>query len=172
MPREAGPERAHFGGENGLITEIANGKPRYFWRCMHCNHEIGGKVFPNARARIHLSGDPDLRNGMVSQVCQQAPEEIKTQFALLHRTKLMAAENKAKKRKRAKELMRSKFASANGVNSPAKQQKLQFMPKMLHDDDVDDAWGRAFFGLDIATHKVQNDLFKEAIECTKMSSSK
>ena len=171
MPREAGPERAHFGGENGLITETTNGKARYYWRCMYCNQEIGGKVFPNARARIHLSGDPELRNGMVAQVCTKAPEEIKTQFALLHRTKTMAAQNKAKKRKRAKELLRSKF-SPNGVKSPAKQQKLHFMPKMLHDDEVDDAWGRVFFGLDIASHKVSNDLFKETIDCTKLSSSK
>ena len=138
---------------------------------MYCNQEIGGKVLPNARARIHLSGDPELRNGMVAQVCTKAPEEIKTQFALLHSTKMMASQNKAKKRKRAKELLRSKF-SPSGVMSPAKQQKLHFMPKMMRDEEVDDAWGRVFFGLDIATHKVSNDLFKEAIDCTRLSSSK
>ncbi len=25
MPREVGPERAHFGGEHGLVTETVNG---------------------------------------------------------------------------------------------------------------------------------------------------
>ena len=44
MPREPGPERAHFGGEDGLITEITTGgRRKYFWRCMYCSFIIGGK---------------------------------------------------------------------------------------------------------------------------------
>ena len=81
MPKHVGPERAHFGGEYGLITETReNGRPRYFWRCSHCNFQLGGKVFPNEKARIHLSGDASLRNGMISMVCSLVPEDVQKQF--------------------------------------------------------------------------------------------
>ena len=36
IPRQVGPEREHFGGEDGLHTEIARDKPRYFWKYKHC----------------------------------------------------------------------------------------------------------------------------------------
>ena len=35
MPRKSGPERAHFGGELGLVTETtSNGNTKHFWH-MH-----------------------------------------------------------------------------------------------------------------------------------------
>ena len=87
MPRELGPERQHFGGADGLISETRLGKTRFFWRCMHCSWEMGGKNFQNNKARIHLSGDPSLRNGLVSSVCTVAPEYVKTKFVNLERGK-------------------------------------------------------------------------------------
>ena len=89
MVRIIGPERDHFGGEDGLCTEICNGKCSYYWKCMYCNFQIGGKNFPNVKARIHLSGDPSLRNGMISTVCSNAPNEVnsKVQFRNLVCTK-------------------------------------------------------------------------------------
>ena len=81
MPRKLGPERAHF---NGPIKETqSSGTSRYFWRCKYCAYEIGGQVFQNRKARIHLSGDLKLRNGIVANVCQRAPDEIKEQFSAL-----------------------------------------------------------------------------------------
>ena len=80
MPRERGPEHKHFGGADGLITETVHGVPKYYWRCNFCKGTIGGKIFPNAKARIHLSGDKSLRNGMIATVCPRAPDEIKEQF--------------------------------------------------------------------------------------------
>ena len=78
MPRKLGPERAHF---NGPIKETqSNGSSRYFWRCNYCTYELGGQVFQNKKARIHLSGDLKLRNGIIANVCQRAPEQIKQEF--------------------------------------------------------------------------------------------
>jgi len=81
MPRKLGPERSHF---DGPIQETqSNGSSRYFWRCNYCKYEIGGQTFQNRKARIHLSGDLKLRNGIVANVCERAPEEIKEQFGAL-----------------------------------------------------------------------------------------
>ena len=77
MPRELGPERAYFGGENGVIAEESNGKTRYYCRCQFCNWTFGGKIFSNTKDRHHLSGDPALRNGMIARVYTQAPEDVK-----------------------------------------------------------------------------------------------
>ena len=85
MPREVGPEKRPFGGEDGLITESTGGRTRHFWRCAFCNWEMGGKNFQNNKARIHLSGDHNLRNGLVSIVCNGAPDNIKEKFAALER---------------------------------------------------------------------------------------
>ena len=88
MSREVGSERAHFGGQNGVICETSNGRERYsFWRCMHCDFQVGGRTFHNQKARIHLSGDKSLRNGLITTVCTGAPEEVKRQFAALEETK-------------------------------------------------------------------------------------
>ena len=51
----------------------------------------------------------------------------------------------------------------------AKQSKLQISPRLIKDDEVDEAWGRAFFGLDIAANKANNELFREVIAATKRS---
>lgn len=68
------------------------------------------------------------------------------------------------KRKRKQELLSSSPKPA------AKQSKLQISPsRSLPDDVVDDTWGRAFFGLDIAPNKANNPLFREAITATKRS---
>ena len=81
MPRKLGPERAHF---EGPIQETnASGTSKYYWRCNYCTYQLGGQVFQNRKARIHLSGDLKLRNGIVAKVCDKAPEEIKQKFAEL-----------------------------------------------------------------------------------------
>ena len=166
MPREIGPERDHFGGEDGLIVETTSGgRSKYYWRCVHCRYTIGGRVFPNARARIHLSGDKSLRNGLISQVCTQAPAEVKEKFVALVKKKQSERNAKLQKRKRVDELKRS-----NSWSSPSKQSKLGFRNAMTN-EDVDEAWGRAFFGLDIAPSKIDKDLFRVAIEATQQSKS-
>ena len=165
MPRTIGPERDHFGGEDGLCTEICNGQYNYYWKCMHCSFRLGGKNFPNAKERIHLSGDPSLRNGLISIVCSNAPDAVKTQFGLLVRTKRLEKEHRLKKRKRRDELLRSNKTAI----SPLKQSRLAVTPPSLADDVVDDAWGEAFFGLDISVNKIQQPLFREAITATQRS---
>ena len=73
MSREIGPDRAHFGGEDGVVAQIKNGKTSYYWECMNCQWRMGGKVFQNAKSRIHLSGDVRLRTGIINTVCKNAP---------------------------------------------------------------------------------------------------
>ena len=161
MPRQTGPEREHFGGEDGLCTEICRGKTRYFWKCNHCDWVLGGKNFQNCKVRIHLSGDPSLRNGIVSAVCPRAPENVKQQFTLLTHTKRMEKRLRSQKRKRSLELLN---------NSPVtKQTRLRVTAETLVDEDVDDSWGEAFFGLDIVSFKIGHPLFREAIAATKRS---
>ena len=87
---------------------------------MHYNFQIGGKNFPNVKARIHLSGDPSLRNGMISTVCSSAPNEVKVQFINLVRAKRLEKEERFRKRKRRDELMKSHQLSS----SPLKQTRL------------------------------------------------
>ena len=80
MGREAGPERAYFGGKDGLVVEKSGGITKYYWRCNFCGFKLGGKHLQNRRARIHLSGDSSLRNGTISQLCTMAPDKIKKKF--------------------------------------------------------------------------------------------
>ena len=47
MSRQTGPERAHFGGESGLIREERNGVVSYYWKCMYCGWKVEGKSFQN-----------------------------------------------------------------------------------------------------------------------------
>ena len=119
MPRQVGPEKEHFGGEDGLYTEIVHGKTKYFWKCNHCNWELGGKNFQNSKVGIHLSGDPSLRNGLISVVCPRAPDEVKRRFTLLEQSKRMEKQLRCQKRKRDLTLL-------NSQNSPvAKQTRLR-----------------------------------------------
>ena len=91
MPRKLGPERAHF---EGPIQETnASGTSKYYWRCNYCTYQVGGKVFQNRKARIHLLGDLKLRNDIVAKVCDKAPEEIKQKFAELVTAKRYYAMN-------------------------------------------------------------------------------
>ena len=164
MPRDVGPERAHFGGEGGLITETtADGRVRYYWRCRHCSFILGGKVFPNAKARIHLSADKSLRNDIISKVCDKVGAADAAKFVAIVKEKNKEREAAKAKRKRENEIKRS-----NSYSSPAKQARLGFRSS-LSDDDVDEAWARAFFGLDIATRKVDSDLFRIAMEASQHS---
>ncbi len=69
------------------------------------------------------------------------------------------------KRKRKQQLISPK------AKPKTKQSKLHISPsRLLPDDEVDNAWGRAFFGLDMAANKASNELFREAIAATKRSS--
>ena len=158
MPREVGPEKRHFGGEDGLITETTGGRTRHFWRCAFCNWEMGGKNFQNNKARIHLSG-------LVSIVCNAAPDNIKEKFSALERLKRVAkAQNKAK-RQRADELLGK---NKKGKPSPSRQSKLGYRNKATA-EEVDLAWGEAFFGCDIPVAKIDHPLFRQAIAMTKRS---
>jgi len=171
MPRKAGPERAHFGGEDGMITETVGGHIKHFWRCNYCDFKIGGRVFANAKARIHLSGDVTLKNGMVGRVCEKAPEEVQKQFALLERSKRADARNKALTRKRGNEMLAAS-PSPEQKQKRSRQTQLPFIHTTLPDTDVDDAWGLACFGLDIAAHKINDELFRDAVRATQRSSNR
>ena len=54
----------------------------------------------------------------------------------------------------------------------AGQSKLGFGGPCVPDDEVDDAWGEVFFGLDMPVAKLKYDLFRYAIEMTKKSGPK
>ncbi len=174
MPKQLGPERSHFGGEHGLITEIVGGTTKYFWRCEFCNWVLGGKCFANAKARIHLSGDPQLKNGQVANLCTKAPDDVKEKFAKLERQKRMEKQQRQMTRKRGLELMQS-----NNLSSPvnkrrkSKQITLPFTSSQtLSDRKVDDAWGLACFGLDIPPNKLNDPLFRDAFHATQNSSKR
>lgn len=168
MPREVGPERNHFGGEGGLVTVTHLGRTRYFWRCDYCNWQMGGKHFQNGKARIHLSGDASLRNGMISTVCHAAPDNVKKKFSDLERLKRQQKQKRFAKRQRANELLKK---SSDGT-PPQKQSKLLGYRTKVNAEEVDKAWGQAFFGLDIPAAKIDHELFREAIELTKRSRPK
>lgn len=165
MPRAPGPERAHFGGEGGVFSETFNGKTRYFWRCQYCHWELGGKNFQNSKARIHLSGDPSLRNGMISKVCERAPDTVKEKFTRLENSKRQEVKKKVEKRKRAQELLL-------GIKRAKSEQQTLYGHKVVEDKSVDAAWGEFVFGLDVAINKVAHPLFKQAIDMTKRSGIK
>jgi len=167
MPREVGPERAHFGGEHGLITQTVNGKSKYFWRCTYCDCELGGKCFPNKKARIHLSGDSTLRNAIIAKVCPTAPDAIKKQFTALVLSKRAERSDAIQKRKRAIEVLN---LSPVKKLSKRSQSKLRLSPIKMADTAVHDAWGLAFFALDIPANKISTPLFREAMVTTQRSS--
>lgn len=165
MPREIGQEKTHFGGRDGLITETTGGgHKRNFWRCEFCSWELGGKNFQNNKARIHLSGDHNLRNGLVSRVCTAAPDDVKQKFAALERVSRENKRIRKAKRSRGKELL----GANKKAKSPTIQSKLAYRSKATG-EEVDHAWGEAFFGLDIAPRKIDHPLFREAIFLTKKS---
>lgn len=151
-----------------MVSQFRNGKQTWYWECMHCHWKMGGKVFQNAKARIHLSGDVNLRTGIITVVCDKAPTKVMAEFSELERQKRKEKVLKMKSRKRAAELLQQ--------NSPAKrgksQQKLPFAKAIVSDEDVDSAWARVFFGLDMAAHKISHPLFRSAIAATKKSKIK
>ena len=173
MGRTVGPERAHFGGADGLITKQRAGKTTYSWACDFCGFEIGGRVFPNRKARIHLSGDTSLRDGTISQLCRAAPEEIKQQFTAIEKGKREAKEKQVESKKRAAELMAASpefvESSRGGKSKRARKQTTLNFPAagLLKSNEVDDAWAKCFFVLDIAPNKIESPFFKSALEATK-----
>ena len=172
--REVGPERGHFGGLNGLVKVQRGGKVTWYWECIHCNWRMGGKSFHNEKARVHLSGDQTLRCGLITQVCTKAPEHIKKLFQKLEREKRQMKQETAIKRKRAAELLASSpkpaaSTSSKKVQAKAKQCRLPFAPHRLPNSEVDDAWAKAFFGLDLTPNKIDHELFREAITATSRS---
>ena len=74
---------------------------------------------------------------------------------------------KKAKRQRAKELL---GGNKKSKNSPTRQSKLGYRNKVSA-EEVDLAWGEAFFGCDIPVAKVDHPLFRDAIAMTKRSRS-
>ena len=165
MVRVRGPERNHFGGEGGLISKTQDGVQTYYWECMHCGWKVGGKNFQNNKARIHLSGDPALRNGLITDVCTKAPAKVQQDFAALERRKRLEKSKTAVSRKRAAELVLVKKHSSPLIKRK-RQSALPFQKSRLSNDDVDNAWAHACFGLDIPPNKINHVLFREAIAAT------
>ena len=155
MSREIGPERTHFGGENGLVQETVRGVTKCYWRCSYCSFQMGGRCFQNMKTRIHLSGDVSLRNWCVGTVCPTAPDDVKKQFALLVQEKRLHNNINRAKRKWQQELMHATPPKKSGCT----QSKLRISPHSLQDEVVDNTWGSAFFGLDIAVNKICNPAF-------------
>ena len=168
MPHNVGPEREHFGGVDGLISETQNGTTTYSWKCRFCGWKLGGKNFQNIKARIHLSGDSSLRNGLITKVCDKAPAAIMKQFTILEQFKRDEKNRKSQSRKRAQELFHNSPLTPSS-KKPKQQKKLPFAPDVLSAEEVDSAWGLCFFGLDIAPNKATQPLFREAIAATRKS---
>lgn len=167
MPRQAGPERKHFGGESGLHEVIVNGKSKYHWVCNYCGWRLGGKNFQNSKARVHLSGDPTLRNGMIAKVCTRAPDHIKDKFASSERASRKEKKSEQQKRKRASELLNELQPIPTSQRNKQSRLNLQ-----MSSSAVDEAWGEAFYGLDIPIRKIDQPLFRTALQATKRSKNK
>ena len=97
---------------------------------------VGRKNFQNNKARIHLSGDHSLRNGLVSRVCSAAPDRIKRKFVTLERVKRDRKRTRIAKRARDKELL----AKNKKSRSPTHQSKLGYRNKATA-EQVDHVWG-------------------------------
>ena len=175
MGREAGPERAYFGGKDGLVVEKSGGITKYYWRCNFCGFKLGDKHLQNRRARIHLSGDSSLLNGTISQLCTMAPDAIKKQFTALELKNRGEQELLEAQRKRGRELMHASpsISSPSGQHKNKRSRRQSTLPfeVVTPKEQVDEAWGRCFFGLDIAPNKIEHDLFKEAIVATASTRS-
>ena len=91
---------------------------------------LGGQNFQNSKVRIHLSGDPSLRNGLISNICTMAPDEVKKQFAELEHAKREEKHARVQKHIRMNQLLDSRTTTAASA-SPAKQSKLGFTPDSL-----------------------------------------
>ena len=173
MPRALGPERAHFGGEDGLITKKFRGKTTYSWACTYCGFEIGGRTFAARKARIHLSGNTELRDGSISQICTEAPEKVKQQFTEIEIAKRKQKEEVLASRKRAAELMAASPELIRERPPSKKQSTLRFRRLgFLKSNEVDDAWTKCFCALDIPPHKIDSYFFKQALEATKKCPAK
>ena len=173
MGRTLGPERAHFGGEDGLIIRKKRGKISYSWACAFCKFEIGGQCFPNRKARIHLSGNSELRDGSISQLCSKAPDVIKKQFSAIEIAKRKQKDQDNATHKRAAELMEASPEFVKQKPKAKRQTKLGFCQLgSLKSNEVDDAWAKCFCVLDIAPNKVDSPFFKAALEATKKSPRK
>ena len=143
-------------------THCNVGVTKHYWRCEFCDYILGGKSFQNAKARIHLSGDPALRNGSIATVCSMAPTKVKAQFAALVHAKREQAQQANEKKKRKGEMLQQPSVFK-------KQAKLRLGNTMVCTDLVDESWATAFFGLDIPANKLAHPLFKEAVAATKRS---
>ena len=177
MPRSVGPERAHFGGINGVVCVQRGDTITHYWECIYCNWRLGGKNFQNQKARVHLSGDNSLRSGLITEVCKKAPSDIQEQFKKLERVNRQNKIAERGKRKHAAELLASSpLAAASTTSAKGKpkgkrsaQSRLPFTTHKLPDAQVDDAWAKAFFGLNMTPNKIDHELFREAISTTSKS---
>ena len=158
-----------------MNTLIVNGQAKYFWTCMHCGFNLGGQAFQNRKARIHLSGNNSLRDGSISMVCSKAPGEVQKQFTDLELESREKLQQNAASRKRCAELLSGspQLADPSGTAASRKRRRQTRLPSTQPNSDtqVDDAWGKAFFGLNIAANKISHPLFREAIQSTVLSKS-
>ena len=107
---------------------------------------------------------------MIVIVCPNAPDDIKKKFSDLEREKRTQRQKTFAKKRRAAELLSQK-KNKEGGTPPQKQSKLRYRTKAAG-EEVDKAWGEAFFGLDIAANKIAHPLFREAIRMTRRSKAK
>ena len=177
MTAPIGPERAHFGGVDGAICVTRGSKTTWYWECIHYKWRIGGKDFQNSKDRVHLSGNVTLRSGLISQLCDKAPEHVKEQFTKLEIKKRKEKIAKSLNRKRAVELLASSpqlatAGSAEKLQPKAKrssQSTLPFTSRKLLNSEVDDVWTRVCFGLNLTPNQIGHELFREAIVATSKS---
>ena len=73
----------------------------------------------------------------------------------------LARKEMCDKRKRKAELLQPQLR--------LKQTRLSISPVKLQDKYVNECWARAFFALDIPINKINEPLFREAIEATTRS---
>ena len=137
--------------------------------------ELGDKCFANTKTRIHLSGDPRLKNGQVSNLCTKAPDNIKEKFAKLklERQKRIDKQHREMTRKRDIDLIHSNPSSPVNKRRKSKQITLPFTSSQtLSDREVDNSWGLTCFGLDIPPNKLNDPLCRDAFHTTQNSSKR
>ena len=71
------PSKNHF----QHVETKTGAKTEHHWSCNHCGFKLKGSNYKAARGRIHLSGDANLKSGLVANVCEEASTAVQEKFA-------------------------------------------------------------------------------------------
>ena len=147
-----------------MITTIdGEGNKTYHWKCQYCDFKLLSKQFSAAKARIHLTGDVQLRSGLINQVCTSSPTEVMCQMSAMIAAKRDRRTLKAASRSHKRELTNATMRADAGK----KQTTIDTYAPPATSTSVDQALGEMFFGLSIAPNKANSPLFTKAIDAVK-----